>query len=260
METELAKELLALAGPTTAPTSEQPTMARAHRPIGVSGQHEHESRGARSLRCLDDAEELESRPEYRQGDRYLNLADARRLRAESTELLKPDGTLVAAAGEAVIQPVTGSDPKSPEAFFRDTLTDPDSVSIHASTQRMNAALIVGVLHSAMDAAASAGAANSLEKMLCHQSAGAHQLTMKLLARVDESRLPPVEIARLANAAARMMDVYQSACLTLQKMKTKGTQRVVVQYQQVNVGTGGQAVVAGKVSRGSLRRGKGRDAK
>ena len=44
----------------------------------------------------------------------------------------------------------------------------------------------------------------------------------------------------------MMDVYQAGCLTLQKLKTQGTQRVLVQYQQVNVGPGGQAVVAGKV--------------
>jgi hypothetical protein len=44
----------------------------------------------------------------------------------------------------------------------------------------------------------------------------------------------------------MIDVYQNACLVLQKLKTKGTQRVVVQCQQVNVNEGGQAVVAGKI--------------
>jgi hypothetical protein len=37
-------------------------------------------------------------------------------------------------------------------------------------------------------------------------------------------------------------VYQAACLTLQKLKTLGTQRVIVQHQQlVNVEQGGQAV-------------------
>ncbi len=51
-----------------------------------------------------------------------------------------------------------------------------------------------------------------------------------------------------------MDVYQNACLTLQKLKMDGTQRVLVQYQQVNVGPGGQAMVAGRVSRGSPKRG------
>ena len=36
----------------------------------------------------------------------------------------------------------------------------------------------------------------------------------------------------------MIDVYQNACLVFQTLKTKGTQRVVVQYQQVNVNDGG----------------------
>ena len=55
----------------------------------------------------------------------------------------------------------------------------------------------------------------------------------------------------------MIDVYQNACLVLQKLETKGTQRVVVQYQQVNVNEGGRAVVAGKVGarvrRGPIRK-------
>jgi hypothetical protein len=68
-----------------------------------------------------------------------------------------------------------------------------------------------------------------------------------------SRVPPVEIARMTNAAARLFEVYQSACLTLLKRKAKGRQRVVVQYQQVNVGGGGHAVVAGRVGRASRSR-------
>lgn len=70
------------------------------------------------------------------------------------------------------------------------------------------------------------------------------------------RLQPAEVARFTNAAARLMDVYQAGCLALQKLKTSGTQRVLVQYQQVNVGDGGQAVVAGRIGRGSRSRGKG----
>ena len=54
---------------------------------------------------------------------------------------------------------------------------------------------------------------------------------------------------IANAAARLIDAYQSGCLTLQRLKTKGTQRVVVQHQQVHVGDGGQAVVAGRIEGG-----------
>ncbi len=59
-----------------------------------------------------------------------------------------------------------------------------------------------------------------------------------------------------NAAARLMDAFQAGCLTLQKLKTKGQQRVVVQYQQVNVTGGGQAVVTGTVRGGSGRAGRG----
>lgn len=259
METDLVKEIVSFAETGKHTTADERGSPRIDRSPSVTAEPESASRGARALRAVADAEEFESRPEFRKGDRQLNQLDARRLRAESVELLKLEGPLVTGAGEAIIQPASGSDPRSVDAFFRDTLTDPDSISVYASTQRMNAALDVGVLQLAVDTAASAGAANSLEKMLCHQAAGAHKLAMKLLAKADEFRLPPVEAARLANAAARMMDVYQNACITLQKLKTKGTQRVVVQYQQVNVATGGQAVVAATVGRGALGRGKRRDA-
>jgi len=62
---------------------------------------------------------------------------------------------------------------------------------------------------------------------------------------------------MTNAAALLFEVYQSACLTLLKLKAKGRQRVVVQYQQVNVGPGGRALVAGEVRRGSRKRGEAR---
>jgi hypothetical protein len=54
---------------------------------------------------------------------------------------------------------------------------------------------------------------------------------------------------------RMFEVFQSGCLTLQKLKTGGTQCVLVQHQQVNVGPGGQAVVAARVGGGSRTRGR-----
>lgn len=90
-------------------------------------------------------------------------------------------------------------------------------------------------------------------------AGAHFMAMRLLEKSADPdlRLPPGEMVRLTNAAARMMDVYQAACLTLQKLKTQGEQRVLVQYQQVNIANGGQAVVAHEHEGGSRRKGKGR---
>ena len=80
---------------------------------------------------------------------------------------------------------------------------------------MHLAAESGVLQSAVDAAECAKAGNSLEKMLCHQMAAAHRAAMRLVSRVGSSQLPIVEEARLSNAAARMMQVFQEGLLTLQ---------------------------------------------
>jgi hypothetical protein len=46
-------------------------------------------------------------------------------------------------------------------------------------QRLEAALEVGVLRSAVDAAHTAQAKNSLEKMLCHQMAAVHHMGFRV---------------------------------------------------------------------------------
>jgi hypothetical protein len=51
--------------------------------------------------------------------------------------------------------------------------------------------------------------------------------MKVLASSLRDGLPPVEVARLSNAAACMMQVYQDAFLALQKIRTGGKQTLVV---------------------------------
>jgi hypothetical protein len=102
-----------------------------------------------------------------------------------------------------------------------------------------------VAESAVDAAQSAQAGNSLEKMLCHQMAAAHRAAMKLLDSSLNSSLPPVEMVRLSNASARMMQIYQEGLLTLQKLRTGGKQTVVVQHVQVS--EGGQAVITGNMA-------------
>ena len=53
-------------------------------------------------------------------------------------------------------------------------------------------------------------------------AGAHFTAMRLLERSASEQLPPGEAVRFTNAAARMMDVYQSGCLTLQKLKSRAS--------------------------------------
>jgi hypothetical protein len=168
-----------------------------------------------------------------------NHMDEAMAKSEATRLLQPPETLVASCGESV------------RGDFRlghlvDTLQNPNMVSIIASEHRLDLAACVGsrVAESAVDAAESAQAGNSLEKMLCHQMAAMHRAAMKLTARSLDFESQPVEMARLSNAAARMMQVYQEALLTLQKIRTGGKQTVVVQHVQVS--QGGQAVIAGSV--------------
>jgi hypothetical protein len=125
----------------------------------------------------------------------------------------------------------------------------------ASRDRLELIADTEVLEPALDAAQSIQAANSLEKMLVHQMAAVHRAAMKLLARAVNDRLLPVEAARLTNAAARMMDVYQAGLLTLQKIRTGGKQTVVVQHVQVS--DGGQAVIAGSLGDRGSKAGEGR---
>ncbi len=186
-------------------------------------------------------------------------AEAKRARARAEILLEPTAPVVMGAGEAI------SWDNQPDEIFKGaharivkTLEHPNTVSAGASGDRLSAALGAGVLEPAVDAAVSVQARNSLEKMLCHQMAAAHFAAMRLLEQSANPDLKAEQAARFTNAAARMMDVYQAACLTLLKMKTRGTQRVLVQHQQVNVGSGGQAIVAGRLSRGSRRRRGGRN--
>jgi predicted component of type VI protein secretion system len=175
-------------------------------------------------------------------DAVSNRTDEVLARLEAESALRPPEHLVSSCGEA-IRP----------AFFRlstvDTLKNPNMVNVIASEHRVDLAASVGsgVAEAAVDAAQSAQAENSLEKMVCHQMAAAHHAALKLLARSLAMSGVPVEMARLANAAARMMQVCQEGLLTLQKLRTGGKQTVVVQHVQVS--EGGQAVIAGSVASG-----------
>jgi len=95
-----------------------------------------------------------------------------------------------------------------------TLAEPTTISVDASEHRAAVATRAGVLSSALDVAVSAGAKNSIEKMLYHQMAAVHMAGMEMLLRIEESpslhQFPPVEIARMTNAAARLFEVEQAA--------------------------------------------------
>ena len=97
--------------------------------------------------------------------------------------------------------------------------------------------------------------------MAHQMAAQHSSIMKLAAQLnrciermeagrhnDEAReRANIQGTRLAGAIARMSGAYQSGMTTMQRLRSDGTQRVIVQH--VTVSEGGQAVVAGQVEMG-----------
>ena len=141
--------------------------------------------------------------------------------------------------------------------MRNTVADPSYITADASKSRLDLAFDAGVLETGLDAAETIEARNSLEKMMAHQMAAMHSSTMKLAAqlnrcieRMDREHHPDlreranVQGTRLAGAIARMSGSYQSGMTTMQRLRSGGTQRVIVQH--VTVSEGGQAVVAGQV--------------
>lgn len=138
-------------------------------------------------------------------------------------------------------------PSAPESLSPTTLSlrAPDKVTLDASLDRVELVEKNGVLNMALDTAESIGAESPIEQMLVHQMAAAHRTALDLMAEAGNTR-DPVEKCRLLNTAARFMDVYQKAVLTINKLRTGGQQTVVVQHVQVT--DGGQAVVNGAVER------------
>ena len=176
--------------------------------------------------------------------------------------LPPESAEVGAGGEVVPVGDAGNAP-----MLRNTVADPNYVTVDAGRDRLDLAHSAGALELGLDVSETIGAQNSLEKMLAHQLAAAHRSTMKLSAQLnrcmermdvldeDTRERANVQGTRLAGAMARMMTSYQQGLATLQKMRSGGQQIVTVQHVQVN--EGGQALMAGRVGGGgrSARRGR-----
>jgi hypothetical protein len=200
------------------------------------------TRGGKAIRALQQAYRWDTMPalDYSQEISYKCKADLARKEAEA--MLQPTGELVSGAGEMIH--VDPEDQSLSLEVFADTLENPTLIAVDASHQRIQAAAEAGVLELSTDAAQSAGAKNSLEKMLCHQMAAAHHAMMRLIKLAIEDEVPRAEVVRLTNGAARLSDVYQKGLLTLHRIRTGGRQTVMVQH--VNVSGDARAVIAGNV--------------
>jgi len=167
------------------------------------------------------------------------------------ELMQPEGVPVVAHGEVLPQGDTTA------AFvIKDTLEDPDSPAVDASTERTDLLLDAGCLEIGVDAASSIQAQNSIEKMLAHQMALCHVNGMRLMTEAMSAN--PLDLnaqslqIKKMNLAARLIDVYQKGFDTLTRTRTAGRQTIVV--KQVHV-TGGQNVIADQVTTGGPKGGR-----
>ena len=202
-------------------------------------------------------------PTPRRGDplRSIDLNTAKRMRQRAGADAPGYMAEVGAGGELIPASIMGENSRALE--LADTVRDPNYITVDASRDRLELANEAGALETALDAAESIGAGNSLEKMLAHQLAAAHRSAMKMSAemnrrveylahvRGEEQERANIQATRLASASARMMTAFQQGLLTLQRLRTGGQQVVTVQHVQVN--EGGQAVVAGTVGRGSRKK-------
>lgn len=222
---------------------------------GVDVPSRFTRRGEQAVEAFEHADRLDILPREVTGDDEAFRHHAEHLRARGHALLEPAEPPALGTGHEVMtwadQP---GDAMNARAWIVDTLEkSPHAVAVGASTKRTHALHKVGILEPALDAAESIQATNVIEKMLAHQLTACHFTALDLLELSQSSKLQAGERARLTNAAARQMEIFQNGCLALQKLKMKGTQRIIVQQQQVNVGPGGRAIVAGKLGPGSRRR-------
>ena len=206
------------------------------------------------------------------GDRQRAATMAERVRGPAPAYMSEVG----AGGELIPASVLCENSRALEFF--DTVERPDYVAVDASRDRLELANEAGALESGLDLADSIGAKNSAEKMLAHQMAAVHRSAMKMMGLVnyrvermdrmlprqggvsmDDLQRLNMETCRMAGAVTRMMNSYQQGLLALHRLRTGGTQRVIIERMQaVQVNEGGQALVAGemKAKGGGRRKGGG----
>jgi len=178
-------------------------------------------------------------------DSSMDQCEADDLEAE-VERLKQIPPPEISAGECV--PFDDGEGLDTSIGLRNTLRFPDVIAADASEARSRLAEEAGVLELALDAAATIDAGNSLEKMLAHQMALHHKLSMKFggLALNEEHPATAAQLFKTSNAAAR---TYQTGLDTLMRVRRGGRQTMTVKHlQQVTVEGGAQAVIAGEVGR------------
>ena len=192
---------------------------------------------AKAIKLQRDAQRLRAlAPEYDPVRCDFDLGLANEMEREAQALLIPEHPLQAGLGGEIIPPMKDGLPGLESA-----LQMPDLLNLEASVQRSSLIERAGVLELGIETAKDTRAQGSVQKMISHQMAAAHKRAMNLLAESQETK--DVDVAcKKARTAAKMMDAFSRAALTLQRLQTGASQVVQVQHVQVNgpavIGMGG----------------------
>jgi hypothetical protein len=193
---------------------------------------------AKAIKLQRDAHRLRAlAPEYDPVRCDFDFGLANEMEREAQALLIPEHPLQAGLGGEIIPPMKDGLPGLESA-----LQMPDLLNLEASVQRSSLIERAGVLELGIETAKDTRAQGSVQKMISHQMAAAHKRAMNLLAESQETK--DVDVAcKKARTAAKMMDAFSRAALTLQRLQTGASQVVQVQHVQVNgpavIGMGGR---------------------
>jgi hypothetical protein len=190
-----------------------------------------------ALNMQRDAQRLRAlAPAYDPVRRDFELGLADEIERDSRNLLTPQLPLKTGLGGEIVPPMQNGLPG-----LESVLKEPDLLNLEASVQRSSLIERAGVLELGIETAKDTRAQGSVQKMISHQMAAAHKRAMNLLAESQEAK--DVDMAcKKARTAAKMMDAFSRAALTLQRLQTGASQVVQVQHVQINgpavIGMGG----------------------
>jgi hypothetical protein len=121
----------------------------------------------------------------------------------------------------------------------DTLTTPGTVALDASRDRLELVSQFGTDCTAMalDVSDTIQASNSLEKMLAHQLALTHKLSMDYASKAA-LQADSANSVKMLNLSLRAMQTFQCGLLALKKLRSTGEQRMTIAH--VSVTDGGMA--------------------
>ncbi len=178
-------------------------------------------------------------PAYDPVRRDFELALADRMEQEAADLLVPPEPLQKGLGGEIIPAVDDGLPG-----LESTLKEPDLVNAEASAQRAHLLERAGALELGIETAEEMKAKGAVQKMISHQMAAAHRRALTLMAESEKAQDPHVACMK-ARTAAKLVDAFSRAALTLQRLQTGASQVVQVQHVQVHgsaiIGMGGSKV-------------------